>query len=214
MEALRGYPHRPSAYIPITPHVLSLCQLARRRRLATRHRRQRRRPERPQPRAASHPIASTDHSLAPRWCDATPLAHLQPKTPFPAYPLTLGAAARVVRGGDCAATPDCSPPPMTAVPLRRLRPTLCRMPCGDSVVGCVRNSSRCSRSHTLRSLPQWSLLQWLIMGVMLVLSARRVFWLSVRSEKFPILRSLKNCFHRSSSLPPSWSCWKSEIESR
>ena len=36
-----------------------------------------------------------------------------------------------------------------------------------------------------------------------VLSARRVFWLSVRSLKLPILRSLKKFFQRSSSLPPS-----------
>ena len=49
---------------------------------------------------------------------------------------------------------------------------------------------------------------------MLVESARRVFCDSVRSEKLPILRSRKKAFQRSSSLPPSWSFWKSEIESR
>jgi len=54
----------------------------------------------------------------------------------------------------------------------------------------------------------------LTIGAMVVLSARRVFWLSVRSEKLPTLRSMKKCFQRSSSLPPSWSSWKSEIESR
>ena len=56
--------------------------------------------------------------------------------------------------------------------------------------------------------------QALIICGMLLLRARRVFWLSVRSLKLPILRSLKKAFQRSSSLPPSWSFWKREIESR